>query len=142
MHSDRKIYVPPGGPPPADPRLAEIYAIMGEDNIFKMLEDFYMELEHSEIRKMFPSDMREASKKSAEFFVFLLGGPPLYQQKHGSPRMRHRHMSFIIDEHARRVWLNSFYKILGNGEKYAFPSEYLDAFKTFLDRFSAWMVNT
>lgn len=143
MSQERQFYVPPEGPPPADPRNQEIYAKMGEDNIFKMLEDFYLELEKSSIRHLFPDDMIQASKKSAEFFVFLLGGPPLYQQKYGPPRMRHRHMPFIIDETARQVWLSCFQKILVNADKkYNFPMDYMTGFWNFLDKFSAWMVNT
>lgn len=140
--SHKSFYIPPEGPPPADPRNTEIYAKMGEDNIFLMLEDFYSELEKSSIRHLFPSDMREASKKSAEFFVFLLGGPPLYQQKHGAPMMRKRHMAFQIDEAARQVWLSCFAKTLQNADKkYHFPLEYMESFFGFLEKFSGWMVN-
>jgi hemoglobin len=53
-----------------------------------MMSDLYKELEQSEVRHLFPADMEEASKKSALFFIGLLGGPPLYVQKFGSPRMR------------------------------------------------------
>ena len=41
-------------------------------NIFKMMEDFYRELERSSLRSMFPHDMVAASRKSAAFFVGLL----------------------------------------------------------------------
>lgn len=137
-----KPYIPPGGPPQQRPN-PEIYAKMGEKNIFLMLEDFYMELAKSEIATMFPGDMKAASKKSAAFFVFLLGGPPLYQQQHGSPMMRQRHMPFAIDEHARQVWLGCFDKVLIDADsKYSFPMEYLEDFRQFLERFSGWMVNT
>jgi hemoglobin len=140
---ERQIYVPPDGPPPADPRNSEIYAKMGEENIVKMLEDFYLELEKSPIRSMFPGDMREASRKSADFFVFLLGGPPLYQQKHGPPMMRRRHMPFAIDEHARQVWLQCFKKTLEEADKkYNFPMDHMEGFWNFLVKFSGWMVNT
>ena len=61
---------------------------MGQENIFKMLEDFYLELEQSSIRHLFPDDVVAASRKSAAFFVGLLGGPPLYQQLYGPPMMR------------------------------------------------------
>ena len=143
MNPKRQIYTPPEGPPPADPRLSEIYEKMGEDNIFKLLEDFYQTLEQSEIRSMFPADMALASRKSGEFFVFLLGGPPLYQQRHGAPMMRRRHLPFVIDERARQVWLRSFYATLEDADKkYAFPVEYIKDFKQFLDKFSGWMVNT
>lgn len=141
MTTRKEFYVPPEGPPQHRPNPA-IYAAMGESNIFQMLEDFYLELEKSEIRHLFPADMKLASKKSGAFFVFLLGGPPLYQERHGSPMMRQRHMAFAIDEHARQIWLGCFRKILRDSEKYHFPVEYLDEFIQFLERFSLWMVNT
>lgn len=136
------LYIPPEGPPSVTPS-HEIYPLMGEANIFKMLEDFYLELEKSSIRSMFPKDMKEASKKSAEFFVFLCGGPPLYQQKYGAPMMRRRHMPFAIDEAARGVWLSCFKKTLVDADKkYQFPLIHLPGFVLFLEKFSAWMVNT
>lgn len=136
------FYVPSGGPPSAKPN-QQIYHFMGTENIYKMLEDFYLELEKSSIRGMFPQDIKEASKKSAAFFVFICGGPPLYQQQFGPPMMRKRHMAFSIDEAARQVWLNCFYKILENADKkYSFPMEHMPSFKHFLQDFSVWMVNT
>lgn len=138
----RVIYTPPGGPPQGPGPSHEIYGIMGEDNIFKMISDLYKELEQSEIRRLFPPDMEEASKKSAAFFVTLLGGPPLYFQRFGPPRMRARHLPFEIDERGRQVWLACFDRVLeGAEEKYHFPPQHLDGFKEFLKGFSAWMVN-
>ena len=138
---NREIFVPPAGPPSEGPS-REIYSLMGEENIFRMLSDFYGELERSPIRGLFPPDMREASKKSAMFFVTLLGGPPLYAQAFGPPRMRARHLPVEIDEEARRVWLSCFEKTLENAEeKYRFPPQHLEGFKAFLRGFSAWMVN-
>ena len=138
---DREIYVPPQGPPQQGPS-REIYGIMGEKNIFRMLEDFYLELEKSTIRGLFPGDMKEASHKSAKFFVGLLGGPPLYAQEYGPPRMRARHMPFAIDKAAQEVWLACFEKVLAHAEdNYGFPSEHLEGFKVFLKEFSGWMVN-
>jgi len=115
---------------------------MGEANIFRMMADLYKELERSEVRPLFPADMEEASKKSAAFFVTLLGGPPLYMQKYGPPRMRARHIPFEIDERARQIWLECFDKVLeGADVKYQFPMEHMQGFKDFLKSFSAWMVN-
>lgn len=137
----RVIYTPPTGPPQSGPNPA-IYGLMGEANIFKMMSDFYQELEKSEIRNLFPEDMEEASQKSAMFFVTVLGGPPLYFQKFGPPRMRARHLPFEIDEHARQVWLACFERVLEGAEvKYNFPMQYMPSFKDFLRNFSAWMVN-
>jgi hemoglobin len=138
----RVIYTPPGGPPQGPGPDSRIYKIMGEENIFRMMSDFYKHLEKSAIRHLFPADMEEASRKSALFFVTVLGGPPLYLEKYGPPRMRARHLPFEIDETARQVWLACFEKTLeGADAKYRFPMEYMDSFKQFLKSFSAWMVN-
>ncbi len=143
MSDGRQFYVPPGGPPRVNAPSPEIYAIMGQENVFAMLADFYKALESSEIREMFPHDMERASRKSAAFFVGLLGGPPLYHQKYGNPMMRARHTPFPIDEAARQVWLACFDSVLADApEKYSFPAEHLPQFREFLVGFSGWMVNT
>jgi hemoglobin len=138
----RENYTPPEGPPQGPGPSRDIYPLMGEGNIFRMLSDFYQELEKSEIRALFPPDMEAASRKSALFFVGLLGGPPLYAQTYGPPRMRARHLPFEIDESARQVWLDCFNRILSDAPaKYGFPPEHLEGFKKFLENFSSWMVN-
>ena len=119
----------------------EIYGLMGEHYIFKLLQDFYEELAQSEIRDMFPPDMVKASQKSAAFFVGLFGGPPLYAEKYGPPKLRVRHLHFPIDENARQVWVSCFEKTLQNPERYQFPPQHLDGFLNFIQEFSKWMVN-
>ena len=139
---NQQPYTPAGGPPQGQGPSSEIYGMMGEDNIFKMMEDFYRELEQSSVRHLFPEDMVEASKRSACFFVNLMGGPPLYHKRYGPPRMRARHMPFSIDKQARQVWLQCFEQTLEDAEeKYTFPAQHLDGFRNFLYEFSAWMVN-
>lgn len=141
--NERKMYVPPGGPPRVAPPSPEIYQQMGEANIFLMLADFYSELEKSSIRSMFPKNMLKASQKSAAFFVGVLGGPPLYHMRYGNPMMRARHMPFVIDEAARQEWLRCFNLVLDDApSKYNFPEEHLAVFRDFLHGFSGWMVNS
>ena len=138
----RVIYTPPSGPPQGPGPDSRIYKLMGEEKIFRMMSDFYKELEKSEVRHLFPADMEEASRKSAAFFVTVLGGPPLYFEKYGPPRMRARHLPFEIDDHARQVWLGCFERTLeGADVKYQFPMEHMESFKGFLKSFSGWMVN-
>lgn len=136
------LYVPPEGPPQSGPS-REIYAKMGEAAVFRMCEDFYRRLDASSIRPLFPvKDMREASKKLAAFLVGLFGGPPLYHERYGPPRMRARHFPFPIDGEARRVWLSCFMEVLANADTaYGFPPEHVPGFKKFLEEMSAWMVN-
>jgi hemoglobin len=136
------VFVPPAGPPQGPGPNREIHARMGEAAIFRMCEDFYRALEATPIRPMFPDDMPAASKKLAAFLVQLFGGPPLFVQLYGPPRMRARHLPFAIDEAARRAWLDTFKGVLADAPaKYGFPPEHLPGFVTFLEEFSAWMVN-
>ncbi len=142
LQDEGNIYVPPSGPPTGEGPSREVYAFMGEDNIYRMCADFYIRISQSAIRPMFSDDLPEASKKLAAFFVGLLGGPPLYHQRYGPPRMRARHLPFAIDEEARNVWLSCFKKTLVDAEnRYQFPAEHLPGFVKFLEEFSLWMVN-
>ena len=140
-----EMFVPPQGPPQGPPPDAAIFQAMGVDGITRMLEDFYRNLASSDIAAMFPAGeqaMLEAAHKSALFFVGVCGGPPLYAQTIGPPRMRARHLPFAIDAHAREVWLECWEQVLAQSEsKYGFPPEHLPGFRTFLIGFSAWMVN-
>ncbi len=145
MARTREVYTPPDGPPSNSGVSRDLYDRMGEANITRMIHDFYDRLGESSIAPLFPRSpgaRARAADKSAAFFVFLMGGPPLYQQRHGPPRMRARHMPFEIDEPARQEWLRCFGDVLEDAEtKYAFPPEHLEGFVDFLVSFSGWMVN-
>jgi len=107
-----------------------------------MLEDFYGLLETTSIRHLFPRNMARASRRSAAFFVQILGGQPLYSTHFGPPHMRQKHEPFEIDAAARALWLSTFDTILAAAEsRYGFPPEHLADFRAFLESFSAWMVN-
>lgn len=135
-------FVPPINPQEIVSPSREIFAAMGQENIYRMLEDFYVELEKSNIRDMFPRDMHKSSQKSAAFFVGLLGGPPLYQQRYGNPMMRARHLPFPISRAARDEWLACFERVLEDAPAhYQFPEEHLGGFREFLRGFSLWMMN-
>ncbi len=134
-------YTPPGGPPQQGPS-REIFAHMGEENIYRLCADFYERIGQSRIRILFSPDLPEASKRLAAFFVGLLGGPPQYQQRYGDPRMRARHLAIPINEEARRVWMDCLRATLEGAEhKYMFPAHHLPGFLQFLEEFSVWMVN-
>jgi hemoglobin len=143
MTEPRNIFVPDVNPAEILGPSREVYAAMGQDNIDRMLEDFYRELGASPIASLFPKDLVKSSRKSATFFAQLFGGPQHYTERYGSPRMRARHMAFRITPRAREEWLACFERVLVRAvADYQFPAEHLDGFRTFLHRFSMWMVNT
>lgn len=140
-----QLYVPPQGPPQGPPPDPAIWRALGEDGLTRMLEDFYRGLGASPIAGLFPGDepaLMEAARRSAWFFAGVLGGPPLFAERVGPPRMRARHVPFAIDEDARQAWLACWEPVLQDcGAKYGFPEQHLSGFRRFLVEFSAWMVN-
>jgi truncated hemoglobin YjbI len=74
MDERKDIFTPPINPADIPAPSRAIHAAMGRDNIIRMVEDFYQELGRSSIRGMFPSDLTKSARRSAMFFVQLLGG--------------------------------------------------------------------
>ena len=137
------IYTPPSGPPQVSaPRL---YARVGGDALYALAQAHYRLLSTSAIGHLFPDDGDEllaASRKQAEFWIGVTGGPPLYMERHGPPRMRARHLPFEIDESARREWLRCMREALGDGSRWGFSPEDVVDWLTWLEGFSGWMVNS
>lgn len=84
------------------------YDALGGDAAVRALVDaFYDEMrDHSpHLRAMHPEDDSESRQKLYEFLSGWLGGPPLYIEKRGHPRLRMRHAPFPIDQSAVNEWL-------------------------------------
>lgn len=126
-----------------DPR---IYQTLGRPGIEKLVVQVYHELGRSSISFMFPQDPREleaSALKSALFWVTACGGPPLYEQQFGPPRMRARHLNFHITPEARQEWLRCWDTVLPTApEELGFPPELIPGFRNYLEDFSGWMVNS
>ncbi|MCL4129908.1 UNVERIFIED_CONTAM: hypothetical protein GTU68_032374 [Idotea baltica] len=57
------------------------------------------------VRDMHPADIASSEEKLTLFLTGWLGGPDLYIQKYGHPRLRQRHMPFKIGIEERDQWL-------------------------------------
>ncbi|MBK9313575.1 MAG: group II truncated hemoglobin [Acidobacteria bacterium] len=83
--------------------------IGGEENIRRLVDRFYDLMdarpEAEGIRRLHPEDLSESREKLYLFLVGWTGGPPLYVQKYGHPRLRARHLPFPIGEAERDQWL-------------------------------------
>ena len=83
--------------------------IGGEQTVRKLVDRFYDlmdELDEArDIRQMHAPDLAMAREKLFMFLSGWLGGPPLYIEKYGHPRLRQRHMPFAIGEKERDQWM-------------------------------------
>ncbi len=81
----------------------------GESGVHQLVERFYTLMdelpEAASIRAMHPEHLGPAKQKLFEFLSGWLGGPPLYVERHGHPRLRQKHLSFPIDAAARDAWM-------------------------------------
>ena len=85
-------------------------ALGGEDRVRALTDIFYDRMDQdpvaAPIRRMHPEDLTESRQKLFEFLCGWLGGPQLFMQRRGHPRLRMRHMPFAIGESERDQWLS------------------------------------
>ena len=83
--------------------------IGGEARVKALVERFYdlMDLEpaYRELRAAHGSDLASARDKLFWFLCGWLGGPDLYVQRHGHPRLRARHLPYAIGIRERDQWM-------------------------------------
>jgi hemoglobin len=81
----------------------------GEAAVRRLVDRFYVLMdtlpEASDIRRMHPQDLGESADKLFMFLSGWLGGPQLYMEKYGHPRLRQRHMPFPIGSAERDQWM-------------------------------------
>ncbi len=84
-------------------------AIGGHDAVVALTDRFYAHMdvlpEAAAIRALHDDDLTSDRHKLAGFLSGWLGGPPLYWQEFGHPRLRQRHIHVPIDRAARDAWL-------------------------------------
>ncbi len=81
----------------------------GEDQLRRLVQSFYRHMdalaEAKEVREMHAPSLKSAEDKLFMFLSGWMGGPSLFIEKFGHPRLRMRHMNFAIDESARDQWM-------------------------------------
>ena len=88
-------------------------ALGGEAGIRRLVDDFYaiMDREPSAagIRALHPEQLDGSRDKFFWFLCGWSGGPDLFVQRFGHPRLRARHMPYAIGLSERDQWLRCMY---------------------------------
>ncbi|PHR50920.1 group II truncated hemoglobin [Cycloclasticus sp.] len=114
-------------------KLTQYEKLGGETGIRLLVKYFYEAMDNNTdvktIRDMHAADLTEAEDKLFLFLSGWLGGPSLYIEKYGHPRLRARHLPFPIGIKERDQWLHCMDKALHkmNIEK-AMHDELMQAF--------------
>lgn len=88
--------------------------IGGSEGVSQLADAFYdvIEEESPTLRAMLPSSTKNTRRKLSMYLSGWLGGPPLYEEKWGHPRLRMRHMPFPIGMDEAEEWMRCMRKAM------------------------------
>lgn len=117
-------------PGPFGPDHTPYDAIGGDAPVRALVDRFYDHMEadpaFATIRALHADDLASARTKLYEFLSGWMGGPSLYIEKYGHPRLRGRHMPFPIGEAERDEWLACMAKAMDDQQITGDLRQFLD----------------
>lgn len=85
------------------------YRLGGEDALRKFVSELYdyMDItpDVAHVRAMHTAGLAQASNHLFMFLSGMLGGPPLYMEAFGHPRLRQKHLHIKIGDDERDQWM-------------------------------------
>ena len=98
------------------PQVTPYQLIGGEEATRKLANRFYDIMatapEAAELYAIHPLPLDVIRQKFFEFLSGWLGGPSLFEEKYGHPRLRARHMPFPVSPQLREQWMFCMNKAL------------------------------
>jgi hemoglobin len=85
----------------------EVYAAIGNEGFERLIAAFYKQIPQDDILgPMYRGrDLAGAEERLRGFLIYRFGGPQTYIEERGHPRLRMRHVPFVIDRAARDRWM-------------------------------------
>jgi len=98
-----------------------LYDLLGGETGVRALVDRFYDLmdsspEAKDIRALHAASLKQSREKLFMFLSGWSGGPPLYMEKFGHPRLRMRHLPFTIGDRERDQWLWCMAQALDAGD--------------------------
>ena len=116
--------------------------IGGETAVRRLVDRFYdlMDLEpaYTELRAAHGSTLEDARDKLFWFLCGWMGGPDYFQERFGHPRLRMRHMPYVVNPHNRDVWLAHMNKEIDQLE---LPMLHAETLREYFDRAAHSLLN-
>jgi len=119
---------------------ANIYVMIGEEGFARLVAAFYRQVPADEILgRMYPEDdLAGAEQRLRDFLIYRFGGPQRYIEERGHPRLRARHIPFVIDQAARDRWMQLMDKAFADAR---LPAEAEQMLRAFFEQMSTFMIN-
>jgi hemoglobin len=117
-----------------------LYARIGEEGFTRLVRAFYAQVPSDDILgAMYPQDdLAGAEARLRDFLIGRFGGPQRYIEQRGHPRLRMRHMPFLIDKSARDRWVTLMDRALMEA---ALPADVTAELREFLHETATFMIN-
>lgn len=81
-------------------------AVGGAATFDRIVERFYAGVADDPVlRPMYPDDLGESKQHLSLFLQQYFGGPTTYSERRGHPRLRMRHLPFVIGQDERDAWM-------------------------------------
>jgi hemoglobin len=117
-----------------------VYSVIGEDGFTRLVAAFYRRVAIDDIlRPMYPEhDLAGAERRLRDFLIQRFGGPFVYSEHRGHPRLRMRHAPFAIDQRGRDRWVELMEAAMAEVE---LPAQVVPPLRKFFHESATFMIN-
>jgi hemoglobin len=118
----------------------EVYPVIGNEGFARLVAAFYRQVPGDDVLgTMYPAeDLQGAEQRLRDFLIYRFGGPALYIEQRGHPRLRIRHAPFPIGQHARDRWVQLMNRALHEA---ALPDEVQQLLRAFFAAVATFLIN-
>ena len=119
------------------------FDLLGADEGIRTLVDRFYDLmdtapEAAHVRALHATSLKISREKLRLFLTGWTGGPPVYVERFGHPRLRQRHFPFAIGVRERTEWLWCMDRALA---EHAMPHDTRDVLRARLHELAEHMIN-
>ena len=117
-----------------------VHSVIGEEGFARLVAAFYRRVATDDIlRPMYPEhDLAGAERRLRNFLIQRFGGPFVYSEQRGHPRLRMRHAPFAIDQRGRDRWVELMEAALVEA---ALPEQVVPTLRKFFHEAATFMIN-
>ena len=118
----------------------EVYPVIGDAGFERLVAGFYRQVPGDDLLgPMYPAqDLPAAEQRLRDFLIYRFGGPTLYIEQRGHPRLRMRHAQFPIGQHARDRWVELMNRAV---DQAGFPDEVQSLLRAFFASTATYLMN-
>jgi hemoglobin len=113
---------------------------VGEEGFDRLIAAFYKQVPDDDILgPMYPRhDLVGAQERLRDYLIYRFGGSQRYVEQRGHPRLRGRHIPFVVNQAARDRWMQLMDHAFAEAK---LPADAEQLMRVFFDQMSTFMIN-